>query len=167
IALRTAGALPMIRDDHLQNLGRLILAFCAFQAWVWYSQFMLIWYANIPEETSWYVLRMSGGWEPIFAVTPVLCWVLPVLMLLPRSAKRNKHMLAWSAAVVLAGQWLDRYLLIMPEHQPNGPQFGFLELGMLVGLIGLFLLGFFTVFARHRPVPVGDPWLPESLSLHI
>lgn len=142
--LRRSGALDGIVDDsHFHDLGKLLFGFSSFWMYLWYCQYMLIWYANIPEETAYYVRRMQGAWQPLFVLNICLNWAVPFLVLLPRAAKRSGGVLVKVAVVLLIGRWLDLYLSVMPAIAPEAPVPGLAELGAALaaaGVLGLLLL---------------------------
>ena len=165
--LRKASPLAgIIRDQHLHDVGKLLFAFSTFWAYLWFSQYMLIWYANLPEETVYYVRRLHGLWQPLFVLNLFLNWVVPFFALLPRMNKRRTGILVRVSIVLLAGRWLDLYLMIMPPFSGGKPQLGIWEIGLVAGLVGGFALGFFRALGRAPLVPVRDPYLTESLNYH-
>jgi hypothetical protein len=134
--------------------------------YIWFSQYMLIWYAHIPEETIYYVLRTRGAYGPLFVLNVVLNWVVPFLILLRRGPKRRPELIAKVAVVVLLGRWLDLYMLIVPPLAPEGPPFGLWEVAGFVALAGT-LTWAVTRGLRDAPlVPAADPRLAESLHYH-
>jgi hypothetical protein len=97
------------------DLGRLLLAFSLFWAYIWYSQFMLIWYADLPEETPYFAARLSNGWSVLFLLNAVVNFGVPLFVLLPARAKRHPTVLLQVALIVILGRWLDVYLLVAPS----------------------------------------------------
>ncbi|WP_141323806.1 hypothetical protein [Myxococcus sp. AB025B] len=166
VLLNRAGALPQLNASHLHDLGKLMFGFATLWAYLWFSQFLLIWYANIPEETVYFIARMHGGWEVPFYANVVLNWALPFVLLLPRPAKMNPSHLLRVAGVLLVGRWLDLYLMVAPAHQPHGPVLGLYELAGLVGVAALFTLAVTRAVRTSPMLPVGDPYLVESLHHH-
>jgi len=165
--LREKNALAVvISEDHLHDLGKLLFAFSTFWMYLWFSQYMLIWYANIPEETIYFVHRLHGYWGSLFVLDMVLNWVGPFFALLPRRNKHNPGVLVKVCVVLLTGRWLDLYLMIMPSFAGKQPPIGVVEIGLLAGGVGLFLLAFFGALRRAPLVPLGDPFLEESLHYH-
>ena len=156
----------IITTHHLHDLGKLIFGFSTFWMYLWFSQFMLIWYANLPDETVYFVRRLHGFWAPLFLLNIAMNWALPFLMLLPRLNKQNPGVLSRVCLVLLAGHWLDYYLMIAPPLQGPRPLFGLWEIGLAAGFVGLFGLGFFATLARAPVVPMKDPFLAESLHYH-
>jgi hypothetical protein len=151
--------------SHLHDLGKLIFAFSTFWMYLWFCQYMLIWYANVPEESVYYVRRVHGYWAPLFLLNIVLNWVVPFLALLPRLNKQRPGVLTKVCAVLLVGRWLDLYLMVAPPYAPQ-PAVGVWELGLAAGAFGLFGLAFFSAFSSSAPVPLRDPDLHESLHYH-
>jgi len=163
------GATPLkdvIRDEHLHDVGKLLFAFSTFWAYLWFSQYMLIWYANLPDETVYYVRRLQGSWQPLFVLNLFLNWVVPFFVLLPKMNKQRVGILVRVSIVLLVGRWLDLFLMIMPPFSAGRPHFGVWELGLVAGLVGVFGLGFFTALRRAPLVPLRDPYLGESLHYH-
>jgi hypothetical protein len=156
----------VLTEEHLHDLGKLLFAFSAFWMYIWFCQYMLIWYANIPEETTHYVHRLYGFWEPVFLLNLLLNWVVPFLVLLHVPAKRSRSMLLKICWVILVGRWVDLYLMILPPIVGEQPVFGVWEIGLMVGAAGLFFLALFRVLPKANPVPVRDPFLSESLTYH-
>ena len=128
---------------------------------------MLIWYANIPEETEHFIRRTHHLWMPLFYLNVGLNWVIPFLALLPRAGKRDGSFLVKVAAVVLLGRALDMYLLIIPTVSESTPFAGVAPLGILLGAIGVFILAFGTTLSRAALIPLKDPYLEESLHHHV
>src|SRR5262249_39747770 len=113
----------VVTSDHLHDLGKLLFAFSTFWMYVWFSQYMLIWYVNNPEEAVYFLRREQGAWQPLLIANVVLNWAVPFLVLLPRSAKRSPTVLARVCVVLLVGRWLDLYLMIGPPFgQPTLPE---------------------------------------------
>lgn len=167
VRLRVAHGLErVITVDQLHDLGKLLLAFCTVWAYMWFCQYMLIWYANIPEETSHYVIRLQGAWGPLFVASLVLGWVAPFLMLLPRESKRRPEFLEKVAIIVLVAHLLNLYLAIYPTVSPGAPRLGVLDLFVGAGMTGLAVLAFRRRLGEAALVPRGDPYLPESISYH-
>jgi hypothetical protein len=167
IALQRTGALPALGPSHLHDLGKLMLAFATFWAYQWLSQFLLIWYSNIPEETVYFELRWQGGWMPIFFANIALGWFVPFLLLLPRRVKRDGRMLLPVALLLLAARWLDIWQMVMPALFPERPWPGLFELAGLAGPGGLFVFHVARTFARVPLLARHDPYFVESVHHHI
>jgi hypothetical protein len=167
IGLERAGPLRgVLRDDHLHDLGKLVFGFATFWAYIWFCQYMLIWYSNIPEETSYYVVRTAGAWRGLMIALLVLMWGVPFLALISRNAKRSRRRMVQVAVVVLVARWLDLHLLVLPGVRADAPgAFGW-EVPALVAVLPIVLLATLRAFQRAAPVPRGDPYLVESLHYH-
>ncbi|HEV2400582.1 MAG TPA: hypothetical protein VGS27_26830 [Candidatus Sulfotelmatobacter sp.] len=156
----------VITDQHLHDVGKLIFGFSTFWAYLWFSQYMLIWYANLPDETVYYIRRLHGFWQPLFVLNLFLNWVVPFFALLPRLNKQKPGVLVRVSIVLLTGRWLDLYLMIMPPFSVGKPRIGIWEIGMAAGLVGVFLLGVLAALRKAPLIPVRDPYLAESLHHH-
>jgi len=141
VLLAERGYLAGIVDEHrLHDLGKLLFAFSTFWAYIWLSQYLLIWYGNVPEETTYYVSRTGDRWIALFLLNLALNWVVPFLVLLSRDAKRSMTILKWTAIVMLVGRWLDLYITVMPEMIP-APSVRPLDVVILFGYgAALFLI---------------------------
>jgi hypothetical protein len=160
LALRRQGPLQaVVREDHLHDFGTLLFAFSSFWMYTWFCQYLLIWYVDNPEETSYFRLRWDGAWPAVVLLDLVLNWGLPFVVLLFRSAKRNPLVLGTMAVAILAGRWVDLFVMILPSQGGGPPAPGLLEAGMLLGAVGLFVLAFFWGLGRAplMPSPNGVP----------
>ena len=167
LLLEWAGPLRgVLRSEHLHDLGKLLFGFATFWAYIWFCQYMLIWYSNIPEETAYFVRRTSNGWTPFLLATLAVMWLVPFLSLLSRLAKRSRVHMARIAVVVLIGRWLDLHVLVMPSIKPQHPWALLWELTALVGVLALVLWATLRAYTAARPVPENDPYLAESLGYH-
>ena len=138
IVLRKMGPLAGIfTDDHLHDLGQLLIGFSCFWMYIWFSQYMLIWYSNIPEETSYFIPRLHGPWGPVVVGTLLLNWGIPFFALLPQPAKRSETVMLRIAVLLLIGRWADLYVMIFPPVTESAPWIGVAELAAVVALFGL------------------------------
>ena len=165
IALRRRGLLREIGEEHLHNLGKMIFGFSTFWAYLWLSQYLLIYYANIPEETVYYIRRTATpGWQTVFYLNLLLNWIAPFVLLLPRRAKRSESMLAVVSVIVLAGHWLDLYQMIFPATGATSIP-TLIDLALVAGFLSLFVLVIANRLRQMSMVPAHDPYLRESLSI--
>ncbi len=153
-----------ITVEHYHDMGKLLFGFVIFWAYIGFSQFMLIWYGNIPEETGWFLRRQTHGWGWIGLTLVVGHFVLPFVFLLSRGPKRRPTTLAMAAAWVLLMHLVDAYWLAIPEGRPGSPLPHLLDFTALVGVGGLWLAAAALALRSHSLVPERDPRLPESLS---
>ena len=163
VVLRERGPLAgVVSEEHLHDLGKLLFAFTTFWAYIWLSQYLLVWYANLPDEVTHYLHRTGPPWLGLFLVNLLVNWAVPFLVLLPRAAKRSPRVLKWICLLLLGGRWLDLYLLVMPERAAR-PSLGPLEVLVPLGCAGLFMFLTARALAEAPLLPVGDPYLEESL----
>lgn len=167
ILLKKAGHLNWINENHLHDLGKFIFAFSIFWTYVWFAQFLLIWYANIPEETVYFYKRFEPEYLPWFWVNIVINFVAPVLILMTRDTKRQMNTLMWVCILLLGGHWLDFYMMIMPGTVAEHRGFGIIEVGTALGFAGLVAFLMLTNLAKKPLVPANHPFLEESLHHHI
>jgi hypothetical protein len=165
IAARRNGLLAeVVTTEHQHDIGKLLLTFVAFWAYMAFSQFLLIWYANLPEETNFFAQRYTGSWLTAGAVLVFGHFLVPFFLLLSRAAKRNAKALAALSVWLLAMHLLDLYWLVMPNLHPAGMVPTLLDATALIGCCGVFLAAFGGALKRQALVPLRDPRLPESLT---
>lgn len=163
VTLQRAGFLRRtITREHYHDLGKLLFAFVVFWAYIAFSQFMLIWYGNIPEETQWLMRRMQGGFGLLGLVLLFGHFLLPFLLLLPRSIKRSPGVLFYPAVWLLAMHYLDLYWLVMPEVGSATPHP--VDVLVLLGLGGVWVAGFAHLASRYPLACQKDPRVVESLT---
>jgi hypothetical protein len=165
ILLQRSGRLShAISPEHYHDLGKLLFAFLVFWGYIAFSQFMLIWYANIPEETAWYLRRHSEVWNPISLALVFGHFLIPFLLFLSRHPKRRALSLAVMAVWILVIHWVDLYWLVLPNLSPEAAPFGLMDVALFVGMGGLFLAAAANRMRRHALIPLKDPRLGESLA---
>jgi len=155
-----------IGKDNYYSFGALLFAITNFWAYIAFSQFLLIWYANIPEETFWFIARWQGGWGFISVLLMVVRFAVPYAMLLSQPSKSDPKNLKRVSLVVLAAHFVDLYWLIMPTFSKT-ITFSFYEIGFPVLVIGLIILVFYAKFKSNNILPVGDPKLQRGLDFHL
>ena len=164
MGLQRSGRLArVVTVEHFHDYGKLMFAFVFFWAYIAFSQYMLIWYANIPEETAWFLRRQQNGWAAVALVLLFGHFLLPFLGLISRYAKRNRLLLAFWAVWILLMHWCDLYWVVMPEFSPQGLPFHALDAACLVGLGGLYLAGLARLAGSRSLVPARDPRLDDAL----
>jgi hypothetical protein len=156
-------------ENQYHDLSKLLFGFTTFFAYIWFCQYLLIWYANISEEAEYYVLREHYGWDWLFWLSIIINWLIPFIVLLPRKLKRGTAVLWRVALLVLIGQWLNIYILVAPKVYEHlgvfNPQIGWPEIGLALGYVGFFGLVFFNELKKVSLLPLQDPYLLEGLSL--
>lgn len=163
ILVKRAGYLGWVNQNHLHDLGNLLFGFSIFWTYVWFAQFMLIYYANIPEETVYFYKRWEPEYKPWFWLNIIINFVAPLLLLVDRDAKRKEGMMLFVAILLLFGHWLDFYIMIMPGTVESNRGFGLIEIGTAVGFIGLFTFLVMRRLSKHALAPENHPFLEESL----
>ena len=153
----------IVTTEHYQDLGKLTFGFVVFWTYIAFSQYMLIWYGNIPEETLWYRHRLSHGWEVHSAVLLLGHFIVPFFLLLSRAVKRSKLLLGLICAWLLAMQWFDIHWLAAPVLHPDAATIHFLDVANWLGLFGIVLGVSMYRLVRHSLVPCRSPWLEDSL----
>lgn len=156
-----------VNDNHLHDLGKFMFAFTVFYAYIAFSQFMLIWYANLPEETIFYAHRGHGLWMVISMSLLVFKFIVPFLMLLPREAKRNKGHLVRVASLIIFMQIVDIFWLMYPNFNEGNLMIPYYEIGLFFGFAGLFLMSVTRFLGKNYIVAQKDPYIKESLNHHV
>jgi len=165
VAMRGAGLLDtVISPEHLHDVGKFLFAFTAFWAYISFSQFFLMWYANLPEETIWYRARLEGSWMQVSLVLLAGHFVAPFLYLMGRSVKRNGATLAVGGAWLLVMHFVDLYWQVMPTLHPEGFRPSLLDVAALMTVGGCFVAAASWLMRRQALVPLRDPRLGESLT---
>jgi len=165
VAMRAAGLLDtVISADHLHDVGKFLFAFTAFWAYIAFSQFFLMWYANLPEETIWYKARLEGSWKMVSLFLMAGHFGAPFLYLMGRAVKRRGSTLAVGGAWLLAMHFLDLYWQVMPSLHPAGIRPTALDVAAFVAIGGCFVAAAGWLMRRQALVPIRDPRLAESLA---
>lgn len=163
IFLKKAGYMTWVNENHFHDLGKFIFGFSIFWTYIWFSQFILIYYANMPEETVYFYKRWEPEYLPWFWVNIVINFLAPVLMLMSRNSKRQMNSLMVVCIMLLMGHWLDYYMMIMPGTVAEHRGFGIIEVGTAIGFVGLFTFLVLNQLSKRSLVPVNHPFLEESL----
>ena len=158
-----------MNDDHLFSLGALLFAFINFWAYIAFSQFLLIWYADLPEETFWFLTRWYGGWAYFSIGLIVIHFLIPYFALLTQPSKMNPKRLKFIAVWLLFAHLFDLFWLIMPnmESLKNGYVFSWIDLVFPIAGVGLVILVFSFRAKKENLIPVGDPKLRRGMDFHL
>lgn len=163
ILLRRAGYMQWVNNSHLHNLGQFIFGFSIFWTYVWFAQFLLIYYANMPEETVYFYKRFEY-YKFWFFLNLAMNFLAPVLLLMDRDNKRTDVKLLFVSIVVLLGHWVDYYQMIMPGAVEDGHNgFGIVEIGTALGFVGLFTFTVLSNLSKKPLIAKNHPLLQESL----
>lgn len=161
IYLKRKGHLDFINDSHIHDLAKYIFAFSIFWTYLWFSQFMLIWYANIPEEASYFVLRMQN-YKLSFLLPLILNFVFPILILMSSDFKRIPWFTEFVGVVLLVGHYMSLYNMVVPSTVGLYGSFGIPEIAGLLFFLGLFILIVGTALGKVPLKPEGSPYMKES-----
>jgi hypothetical protein len=164
IAFRRKGVLARtINLEHYHDLGKWMFALVVFWAYIAFSQYMLIWYANIPEETVWFIHRFEGTWAWMSTALLFGHFIIPFFLLLPRASKRNLNVLRFAAVWLLVFQYFDFYWQVMPTFTKQGVSFHWLDVATLAAVGSAFGLLFWNRMKAHAMLPVGDPRFEQAM----
>jgi hypothetical protein len=156
----------VVRPGHFHDLGNLSLAFVMLWAYMSFSQYLIIWAGNLPEEIGWYLARSAGGWQYFSPFLIAFHFALPFLLLLARRRKQSPPALMRIAVWILILRWIDIYWLIMPAFSPRQFTFHWLDVTVLLAMGGLWMAFFLHRLGSWPLLPVNDPRLEEALQSH-
>ena len=160
--LKKLGYMPKVNDSHIHDLGKWAFAISFLWSYLWFSQFMLIWYSNIGEEVTYYMMRIEN-FKVLYFSMFLINFAFPMLILMSRDAKRNAGILTLVGLVILVGHWLDVYIMISAGSLGANAKIGFLEIGMAVLVLGAFIRIILLNLTKAPLSPVNHPYLDESL----
>ena len=162
------GLREIIHPHHLHDLGKLVFAFCIFTGYLFYVQFLVIWYGNLPEETRYVILRVKlTPWEPLAWIVLATTFLIPFLLLLRRKIKMTPLPMMILSGIILAGMWVERFLLIAPSiWKGEGIPLGFVEILITGGFVGIMGLGIILFLQRVPLLPISDPLFRKALEPH-
>jgi hypothetical protein len=164
LGFRRAGILKnSITPEHYHDLGKWLFALTAFYTYMAFSQYLLIWYANLPEETIWYRHRSVGTWLPISLAMPFIRFLIPFFIMLSRPAKRSLKMIGALAIWSMVVEYVDLYWVVMPTYFKNGPQLSWMDFATLAATLSICALVFWSRFRKTKLAPVGDLRFEQSL----
>lgn len=168
VMLKEQGYLAVINANHLHDIGKFVFGFSIFWTYIWFSQFLLIYYANIPEETIYFIERLDvDNYKWVFFVNLLLNFFLPFLLLMTRDAKRHMSILKLVCPIIIVGHWFDFYLMVTPGVMQRDGAFGLVEIGMLMVFGVAFIFVTLSNLAKAPLVAKNHPMLQESLHHHI
>ena len=165
IYLKSKGHLDVVNDSHLHDLAKFMFGFSVFWTYLWFSQFMLIWYANIPEEVTYYITRIEDYTIPFFGMI-IMNFIFPFLVLINSDYKRIPWFIVMAGIVILLGHYVDVFNMIMPATVVDRWYFGLPEISALALFSGLFLLIVFYSLSKVPLLVKGNPYIKESENFH-
>ena len=160
--LKKLGYLPKVNESHIHDLGKWTFATSFLWSYLWFSQFMLIWYANIPEETTYFIARIKD-FQFLYFFMFLINFAFPMLILMSRDAKRHAGILTFVGMIILIGHWLDVYIMVSAGSMGATATIGFLEVGMAVMVLGAFIFIILRNLTKAPLTPVNHPFLDESI----
>lgn len=164
--LKSNGYYENVNNNHLHDIGKFMFAFSIFWTYLWFSQFMLIWYANLPEEAVYFQVRWEN-YKLLWILNLFINFLAPFLVLMSRDAKRQRQILAVAGIIIVCGHWLDVFLMVMPGTLGSHASIGLVEIGTMLGFLGAFLFVTLSGLTKASLVPKNHPMLTESLHHHI
>jgi|CXWJ01.1.fsa_nt_gi hypothetical protein len=162
VYLRKNGYMQHINESHMHDVGKFMFAFSIFWTYLWFAQFMLIWYANIPEEVTYFMERFDD-YRLIFWVNFFINFICPFLIFMTRDAKRRLNLLLFVGCVIFTGHWIDTFVMIMPGIMHSHWHIGLLEIGTTLGFMGVFIFIHLSSLAKASLLPQKHPMLEESM----
>lgn len=166
IYLKNQGYLELVNDEHLHDLGKFMFAFSVFWTYLWFSQYMLIWYANIPEETVYFKHRVQGPYRGVFFLNLIINFVAPLLILMRRSSKRNYTLLVFMASLIICGHWLDFYQMVIASISKEHVELNLFDFGVAAGFVGLIMWSAGNALAKRSLIAKNHPFFKESIIHH-
>ncbi|GAB2673924.1 hypothetical protein GCM10027036_29190 [Flavihumibacter cheonanensis] len=166
IYLKNQGYLELVNQEHLHDLGKFMFAFSVFWTYLWFSQYMLIWYANIPEETVYFKHRVQGPYRGIFFLNLIINFIAPLLILMRRSSKRNYTLLVFMSVLIIFGHWIDFYQMVIASVSKEHVELGLFDFGVAAGFIGLIMWATGNALSKHSLINRNHPFLKESIIHH-
>ncbi len=156
------GYMPFITEHHLHDTGKFMFAFSIFWTYLWFAQFMLIWYANIPEEVTYFMVRLEH-YRGLFLANFLINFIAPFLLLMTRDAKRKLGMLMTISVILFVGHWIDVFLMVTPGVVKEAWHIGWMEIGTTLGFLGMFIYVLQASLAKAPLLREKHPLLQESL----
>jgi len=166
VYLKNKGYLEYTNEEHLHDLGKFQFAFSIFWTYLWFSQFMLIWYANISEETIYFKSRFEGAYTGIFYLNLIINFLAPLLILMRRSSKRNYATITFMSVALLFGHWLDFYQMVFGSISPDHVPLNLFDFGIAAGFVGLIMWNTGKVLSKFPLIAKNHPFLKESIIHH-
>ena len=163
VLMKKNGYLDWVNENHIHDISKWVFAFSIFWTYTWLSQYLLTWYANLPEETPFYLLRQHGAWKTLFFTNFTLNFICPLIMFMMRDAKRKMNWVLIVCSITLIGKFMDWYIIIMPTTAKEHAGFGFYEIGFWLFFGGIFAYIVSASLAKANLIPKNHPYLVESL----
>ncbi len=167
IYFKNRGQLEFVTEEHMQDLGKFMFAFSIFWTYLWFDQFMLIWYGNIPEETIYFKIRSQGPYRGLFFLNLIINFLCPLLILMKKATKRNYTIVTFMCVLLIFGHWIDFYQMVMPGTVKLHPHLSWYEFGIPLGFIGIIMWGVGRFASKEPMTAINHPFLKESIIHHV
>ncbi len=166
VFLKNSGYLEYTNEEHLHDIGKFMFAFSVFWTYLWFSQFMLIWYANIPEETTYFKPRAQGIYSGIFWMMFIINFLAPLLILMRRSSKRNYTTITFMSLLIIFGHWLDFFQMVFPGVAKDKVPMLLYDFGVALGFVGLIMFVTGKALSKAPLLAKNHPFVKESIIHH-
>ena len=166
VFLKNNGYLEYTNEEHLHDLGKFMFAFSIFWTYLWFSQFMLIWYSNQPEETTYFKPRAQGVYSGVFWLMFIINFLAPILILMKRGSKRNYTTMTFMALLIIFGHWLDFFQMVFPSTSPDHVPTLLWDFGVAMGFVGLIMYVTGRSLSKYPLLAKNHPFVKESLIHH-
>jgi len=163
VYLKNQGNLQLVTTEHMHDLGKFMFAFSIFWTYLWFSQYMLIWYSNQPDETFYFKMRQQGPYSIIFYANFIINFCMPILILMSRPSKRNYFTVTFMAMIIIFGHWLDFYQMIMPGAVGADWHISWYEIGIFIGFVGILISCVSRTLTKSSLIPNNNLLLKETM----
>ena len=166
VYLKNQGNLVLVTTEHMHDLGKFMFAFSIFWTYLWFAQYMLIWYANIPDETVYFKMRQQGPYSIIFYANFIINFCMPILIIMSRPSKRNYFTVTFMAMMIIFGHWLDYFQMIMPGPLGENWHINLYEIGIFIGFVGILIFTVSRTLTKSSLITHNHLMLKETM-VHI
>ncbi len=163
VYLKNQGNLQLVTIEHIHDLGKFMFAFSIFWTYLWFAQYMLIWYANIPDETVYFKLRQQGPYSVLFYANFIINFCMPILIIMSRPSKRNYFTITFMAMMIIFGHWVDFFQMIMPGPLRSEWHINWYEIGIFMGFAGVLIYSVSNTLTKSSLVPENNLMLKEAV----
>lgn len=168
VYLKRRGYLEQVNESHIHDLGKWVFACSLLWTYLYFCQFLLIWYTNIPEETIYYQERLHDfGYMALLWTVFFMNFLFPIILLMSRDSKRNFGFLVFVGSIIFVGHWLDVFMMVMPATVKGDWHLGWMEIGMGLGFLGFMLYIVHAALAKRPLIVKEHPYLEESINHHV